>query len=140
MNQSFDFCNWVEAAKKGWLSIPIKIQPGVPRELIATVEAAIGFSFPDDMRALYQVVNGFKDGDWAQGMIFLWPMEQIREEYKMNGDPNFVGFCDFLINSHAVGFHKARPEIYKSYDEFNAIAHTFIQVINMINRNSDDLI
>ena len=140
MNQSFDLDTWVEATKKEWLSMLINLQPGVSRETIATVEAAVGFPFPEAMRMLYQAVNGFKDCAWTQGMISLWPMERILEEYKTNGDSNFVGFCDFLISSHMVGFYKDRPGVYKSYDEFNPIADTFEQAIELINLNSDDLI
>ena|SRR5579863_7684184 len=140
MNQSFELDTWVEATKKEWLSKLIKLEPGALPEAIRLTEVAVEFGFPKEMRALYQAVDGFKDSDWTRGMISLWPMERIREEYARNRDPNFVGFCDYLISSHAVGFYKGRPGIYKSYDEFNPIADTFMQVIELINRNADDLI
>ncbi|MBN9385451.1 MAG: hypothetical protein J0H74_32155 [Chitinophagaceae bacterium] len=140
MNPTFDFHAWATATKKEWLSKSIKLERGASPEAIVLAEAATSFSFPTEMRILYQLVDGFNNWDWTEGMISLWPMQRIREEYKLNENPNFVGFADFLINSHTIGFYKDRPGIYKSYDEFNPIADNFIHVIELINRNADDLI
>lgn len=114
MSESVDLQSWAEAVKREWLSKLIKIEPGATPESIAETEAAVSFSFPEDMRALYLMVDGFKDWDWTEGMISVWPMDRIREEYEINRDRNFVGFCDYLINSHAVGFYKDRPESIKT--------------------------
>jgi hypothetical protein len=140
MNSTFDFHSWAAVTKKDWLSRSIKLEPGARPEEIALTEEAVDFAFPTEMQVLYQLVDGFNNWDWTEGMISLWPMQRIREEYKVNRNSNFVGFADFLINSHSIGFHKDRPGIYKSYDEFNPIADTFSQVIALINRNADDLI
>jgi len=140
MKPILDLHVWAVATRKEWLSQSIKLEPGALLEAIALTETAVGYTFPTEMQILYQFVDGFNNWDWTEGMISLWPMLRIREEYKTNGNPNFVGFADFLINSHTIGFYKDRSGVYKSYDEFNPIADNFIQVIELINRNADDLI
>lgn len=141
MNQEpSDIEAWVKATKKEWLSKLINLEPGTQQGTIDETEAVIGFKFPMEMRALYLVVNGFKDCAWTKGMISLWPMARIQEEYHLCRDKNFVGFCDYLINSHAVGFFKDKSGIYKSYDEFNPVTQCFIQAIELINKDADDLI
>jgi hypothetical protein len=141
MNHSlFEIEAWVEATKKEWLSKQIKLEPGAQPGTIDDTEAVADFKFPIEMRALYLVVNGFKDCDMTEGMISLWPMERVQEEYHLCGDKNFVGFCDYLINSHAVGFYKGRPGIFKSYDEFNPIADSFFQAMELMNKDAEDLI
>jgi hypothetical protein len=141
MNQPpIDIDVWVQGIKETWLSKLINFEAGASSEAIASTESVVGFQFPMEMTALYRVVDGFKDCAWTKGMISLWPMERIREEYARCRDKNFVGFCDYLINSHAVGFFKDRLGIYKSYDEFNSVADSFVQTIELINQDSDDLI
>lgn len=108
---------------------------------IESTEINVDFQFPSDMKALYRVVNGFKDYDMdVSSMISIWPMERIREEYAASSEKSFVGFCDWLINSHGIGFFKGRKGIFKCYDEFNAIAETFREVIDMINSDSELLV
>ena len=115
--------------------------PGATIAIIESTEADLGFRFPSDMKDLYRVVNGFKDCDMdVSSMISIWPMERIREEYIAGNDKNFIGFCDWLIFSHSIGFFKGRMGIFKCYDELNAIAETFRQVIDMINNDSELLV
>jgi cell wall assembly regulator SMI1 len=64
---------WVQTTKEAWLSQRIKLKPGTQHETIEATETAVGFNFPTEMSALYQMVNGFKDWDWTKGMICLWP-------------------------------------------------------------------
>ena len=108
---------------------------------IEATELAVGIEFPAEMKELYRVVNGFRNYDMdTDSMISIWPTERIREEYLGGKDKNFVGFCDFLICSHMIGFFKDRKGIYKEYDELNPIAESFRQVVDFINNNPDVLI
>jgi hypothetical protein len=131
---------WVQVTKSLWLSKGIKLEPGAKIEDIESTEAAVGVSFPLDMKELYKVVNGFENWDWTPGMISVWPMERIREEYLISDDKNFVGFCDFLINSHCIGFLKEQTGIHKRYDghyPIDRIAESFKETIGLINSDSD---
>ena len=139
MQQSpIDNTPWVQATRSLWLKRDLKLEPGVSIAEIEFTELEVGFQFPSDMKDLYRVVNGFKEWDMdADSMISIWPMERIREEYNASSDKNFVGFCDFLINSHAIGFCKDRNGIFKCYDAFNPISETFVQAIDLINTSSE---
>ena len=64
-------------------------------------------------------------------------MERILKEYQEDDDNNYVGFCDYLINSHSIGFFKSEEGIYKSYSQIHPIAKTFREAIDLINTNSD---
>jgi hypothetical protein len=128
---------WVQATRSLWLNRGLKLESGALIADIESTELAVGFQFPADMKELYLVVNGFRDWDMdVDNMISIWPMERIREEYKANSDKNFVGFCDFLINSHSIGYFKGRDGIFKCYDDFNTISETFIEAIDLINSGS----
>jgi hypothetical protein len=136
-----DIDSWVKETSTLWIKRGIKILPGATIAIIESTEADLGFRFPSDMKDLYRVVNGFKDCDMdVSSMISIWPMERIREEYIASNDKNFIGFCDWLIFSHSIGFFKGRMGIFKCYDELNAIAETFRQVIDMINNDSELLV
>jgi hypothetical protein len=136
-----DIDSWVQETSTLWIKRGIKILPGVTIAIIESTEADLGFRFPSDMKDLYRVVNGFKDCDMdVSSMISIWPMERIREEYIASNDKNFIGFCDWLICSHSIGFFKGRMGIFKCYEELNAIAETFRQVIDMINNDSELLV
>jgi hypothetical protein len=133
--------SWVQETLSLWIKRGIKILPGATIAIIESTEVDTGFQFPSDMKDLYRVVNGFKDCDMdVSSMISIWPIERIREEYITSIDKNFVGFCDWLISSHSIGFFKGRMGIFKCYDEFNTIAETFRQVIEMVNNDSEVLI
>jgi SMI1/KNR4 family protein SUKH-1 len=132
--------HWIQAARDLWASQGINLETGAKAEDIESTESFVGFVFPLEMKELYKGVNGFENWDWTPGMISLWPMERIREEYKTGDDKNFVAFCDFLINSHCIGFLKNQPGIYKRYDErypVDRIAESFKEAIRLINSNSD---
>lgn len=132
---------WSEATHSLWLNRGLKLEPGASIADIEATELEVGFQFPADMKALYLVVNGFRDWDMdLPSVVSIWPMERIREEYITNSDKNFVGFGDFLINSHRIGFFKDRVGIYKSYDEFNSIADSFRKAIRLINSNDDVIV
>jgi len=129
---------WALATRSLWLKRGLKLEQGVPSVDIESVELAVSFEFPAEMRALYREVNGFRNSDMdVESMISIWPMGRIRQEYNANPDRNFIGFCDFLINSHAIGFFKDRKGVFKSYDAFNPISETFLQSIDLINTASE---
>jgi hypothetical protein len=138
--ESIDDNDWVQLTKSLWLSKGINLEPGARSENVEATEIAIGFVFPLDMKKLYKVVNGFENWDWTPGMISMWPMERIREEYLTGNDKNFVGFCDFLINSHCVGFLKEYNGIYAKYDgdyPMDRVAESFKETIGLINSDSN---
>ena len=83
-------------------------------------------------------------------MFSIWPMQRIVDEYldqlsRSQGASSylqehakiFVGFCDYLINCHQIGFFKDHLGIYKSYDEFNPIAQSFVETLELINKDSE---
>jgi hypothetical protein len=132
--------HWTSIAMDYWSSLGISLQAGAHLEEIARTESAVGFAFPADMRELYQRVNGFRNFDWTPGMISIWPLDRIRVEYLEGEDRNFVGFCDFLINSHCIGFVKDQAGIFKSYGGNHPlvfVADSFSIAIELINRDSE---
>jgi hypothetical protein len=129
---------WAEATRSLWLKRGLKLESGASMADIESTELEVGFQFPVDMKDLYLAANGFRDWDMdVDSMISIWPMERIREEYNAGSDRNFIGFCDFLINSHSIGFFKDRSGVFKCYDAFNPIAETFVQAIDLINTGSE---
>jgi hypothetical protein len=104
---------------------------------VQKTEALIGIRFPESFIGLYSKANGFADWDMNRNMFSVWPLKRIEEEYAINRDKNFVGFCDYLINSHSIGFRKTSAGIFKDYDEFNPITSTFEQGIELLNSDSD---
>src|SRR6185436_8020209 len=112
-----------------WEAEEIELGQSATLESIAEAEKIIEFSFPSDFKNLYLKVDGFKNLGWRSNMFSMWPIHRIVEEYLQDSKKNFVGFCDYLINSHQIGFFKDRIGVYKSYDEFNSICQTFQEVI-----------
>ncbi len=135
---------WVDKVVAKWESEGVKINAPASIEAIESVELAVGFKFPEDFKAFYLQINGFRDLDWQEHMFYFWPLERILEEYNDSTDENFVGFCDFLLASSYIGFGKDRPGIFKLYSiskvkEGEQIADTFEEIVTMIN-SSDQLI
>ena len=122
-----------------WKQEKIQLNPGAAPDLISAVENSIGFTFPAGFRELYTEINGFPDGDWRENMFSIWPLEKILEEYISCDDNNFIGFSDFLIHCHAIGFLKTQPGVFKRYggEEYFFIAASFLDAIALINTNSD---
>lgn len=127
---------WTDKVIKEWQANGIKLHPGLTLSEIRSAEQILHFEFPPDFIELYQKVNGFRDLGWNVHMFSFWPLGKIIEEYKADDDKDFVGFCDFLINSHSIGFLKDDFVIYKSYDRRQKIAGTFKEVVLMINKGS----
>ncbi|HWK06589.1 MAG TPA: SMI1/KNR4 family protein [Puia sp.] len=128
---------WVEGTLAFWKSQNIQLENGASEIAIAESENIIGIKFPLSFIELYKVVNGFKDYDWDANMFSIWPLQRIIKEYTASKDKTFIGFCDFLINSHCIGFLKNANGVFKDIDPSLAIASTFEEAIELINSNSD---
>jgi hypothetical protein len=109
---------------ENWLGDRVKINMPATDEEINECEEKIEFKFPEDFKAFYKKMNGFKDWDMDSEMLSLWPLEKIMEEYD---NSEFIGFCDFLIHSHLIGLSKTQSGIYKNYntDDMTLICNTF---------------
>ena len=125
---------WIDKATYAWYLGEVRLQKGATLDQIADCEKKLDFKFPQDFVELYLQINGFEDLDWNKHMFSLWSLKRIVTEYEGG---NFIGFCDFLINSHSIGFCRTDPRIYKNYDQKTPIAETFATAIEMINTSSD---
>ena len=137
MENSKQILNWADQAIHIWTSNGIKLQNGISIDKISDFEKLLDFKFPQDFIELYSKANGFEDFDWNENMFSLWSLDRILKEYQEDGHINYIGFCDFLINSHSIGFFKTDNGIFKSYDQTQAIGNTFKEGIELINSKSD---
>ncbi len=121
-----------------WRSEEVKLHPGVLLTSIEGVEKMIGFIFPVDFKELYTQVDGFADFDMRENMFSIWPLGVIVDEYERDDDKEYVGFSDYLIHSHSIGFLKGRAGIFKNYGrgEYILIANSFIEAIQLINSDA----
>lgn len=131
---------WADEIIGHWISKKITLQKGASLKKILNTENKLGFVFPQSFKLLYQKVNGFGDSDWNENMIGVWSLERIEDEFGRY--PDFIGFSDFIINSHVYGFLKNQQGIFKNYDLADTgvpekIADTFEEAIDLINTNSD---
>ncbi len=133
--------NWIETVFKKWNSEGVKINEGASIELIKAVEEKLNFIFPDDFKAFYQKINGFKDLDWQEHMFCFWSLERIVEEFEEPDDEDFIGFCDFFTSSSYFGYKKNCKGIFKRYSmhqvEATPFAQTFEEVVGLINSSND---
>lgn len=72
-------------------------------------------------------------------MFSLWSIERILDEYIEDNNSNYIGFCDYLINSHSIGFLKRTKGVFKSYDQTKSICNTFQEAIELMNSGSGRL-
>ncbi len=133
---------WIKEAISKWNLVKTKQNHGASNADIENAENILNFKFPADFKNLYLAVNGFQDLDWQEHMLYFWPIERIIEEYAESSDEDFIGFCDFLLASHFIGFKKSQSGIFKLYSnmkkaEDNPIAKTFQEAVGMINSSSD---
>jgi hypothetical protein len=68
-------------------------------------------------------------------MFSIWTLERIVEEYEKTQYKSFVPFCDFLIDSHRIGYLKTESGTYKDID-LTKVANTFEQTIQLIIEDS----
>lgn len=133
---------WINEAISKWNLAKTKQNHGASIADIENAENILNFKFPADFKNLYLVVNGFQDLDWQEHMFYFWPIDRIIEEYAVSSDEDFIGFCDFLLASHFIGFKKSQSGIFKLYStmkkaEDSPIANTFQSAVGMINSSSD---
>ena len=129
--------DWTETVIRQWQTEDIELNPGISVDELAHAEKILDFVFPDQFRELYLKVNGFHNNDWRANMFSLWPVDRIIEEYNSRADKNFIGFSDYLINIHQIGFVKDRKGVYKYLDRPEFIANTFEEGIHLINIDSE---
>ncbi len=137
MDKSKQILSWADQAIDSWISKGIKLQNGISIDKISDFEILLDFKFPQDFIELYSKANGFDDFDWNENMFSLWSLDRILNEYQEDGDSNYIGFCDFLINSHSIGFYKSDQRIYKYYNEPESIAGNFQDFVFLLNSNDD---
>lgn len=132
--------SWVDRVIQKWKSEGVKVNEGASIELIAETEKKLNFIFPEDFKAFYRQIDGFKDLDWQEHMFYFWPLHRIVEEYEAG--IGFISFCDFLLASHYLGYKKNEQGIFKKYSicdhtEKEPIAQSFEEVVGMINSSND---
>jgi len=115
-----------------WKRTDLKLNEPASITLIMDTEQKLNFTFPADFINFYKQVNGFKDWDVIGEMFSIWPLERIAEEYDKSKNKDFVPFCDYLINCHWIGYLKSKIGVFKNYDEFNPIANSFEETIELI--------
>src|SRR6185437_15280822 len=134
--------NWIQEALFQWKSSKVKLNSQASISQIEKAEAIFNFKFPDDFKQLYLIANGFEGLDWQQHMFSFWSLERMIDEYNENNNKEFIGFCDFLIMSHEIGYKKDKTGVFKLYpnaaeNEAEKIAEPFDEVVFMINNSSD---
>jgi SMI1 / KNR4 family (SUKH-1) len=144
MNNSQNLITWVDTIFNLWKSKNLDIAEGALLDDIEKKEQYLSFKFPEAFKELYKKVNGWNDMAWNEHMFSIWPLDRIIEEYDYMRYPDFIGFSDFLINSHWIGFVRDKPGIFKRYDlqgytNPEKIADSFEDAIEMINTNADIL-
>lgn len=133
--------NWVHEVISKWKVENVKLNPPSSISEIEKAESVLEFKFPQDFKDFYLQANGFDGLDWQEHMFTLWPIELIIREFNDNANKNFIGFCDFLIASHYIGFNKNREGVFKSYglykriEDGELITNSFREIIGMINSN-----
>lgn len=127
-----------------WKSSNIKLNDGVKLTEITLLEKHIDFQFPDTFKQFYSEINGFKNSAWNEHMFSIFPIEGIKEEFDFLKNKDFIPFCDYLINSHQIGFSKKAKGIYINYENilqnFNdKVADNFeLSMLEILN-NSDKI-
>ena len=137
MDNSKQTLSWTDQVIDFWISKGIKLQNGISIDKIHDFEKLLDFKFPQDFIELYSKANGFEDFDWNEHMFSLWSLDRILKEYQEDDDANYIGFCDFLINSHSIGFYKSDSRIYKYYNQPETITDNFQDFILLLNSNND---
>lgn len=122
-----------------WRHTDLKLNDPATEDLISDIQKKIEYTFPKDFLNFYKKINGFKDWDVIGEMFSIWTLERIAEEYEKCDDKNFVPFCDYLIDSHRIGYLKDEFGVYKDYydQKMYKIADTFEDTIKLILTDSE---
>jgi hypothetical protein len=131
--------NWIQKVIEKWTAEGVRLNPPASIVELENTESSLKFKFPNDFKEFYLQTNGFYGLDWQEHMFTLWPLDMIIREFEGNVNKNFIGFCDFLLASHCLGYNRDKPGGFKSYgfEDGEQIAGTFEEVISMINSNSE---
>ena len=125
---------------KHWKSKGISVNDGASNEKIENLEKQIDFNFPEDFIFFYRSLNGFKDRDWTPNLFSLFPIDRIKEEYEhKQNENNFVPICEYLISSHHLGYIKGKKGIFKDYQQFEKICDNLIELMTLIEEDSDKI-
>ncbi len=126
-----------------WKKSDIKLNNASSIDEILELEKILNFKSPSSFKYLYSRINGFKDYDSNEHIFTIYPLERIQLEYFENQNINFIPFCDYLINSHQIGFSKLDSKIYINYNTENnfndLVANTFEESLVEIINNSDKI-
>ncbi len=134
--------NWIQKAVSQWKDEGLDLNPGATLADIADAEKQIGFLFPDDLKELYLVANGFVDFEWKSSMISLWSLKRIVDDHKTG--KRFIMFGDFFTSTWQYGFDRNQPGIFKALshhqqEPIQFIAESFQRTIELINCDSESL-
>lgn len=129
---------WIKEALFCWETSETKLNPPASVTEIERTEKALNFKFPDDFKQFYKVADGFTGLAWQKHLFTLWPLEMMVKKFEDYNNKNFIGFCDFLLASHFIGFNANRTGIFKSYqyEDGVLIADTFEELIKMVNQKN----
>jgi hypothetical protein len=128
--------DWAIGIERYWRAQGTGLQQGVPEAYIHQTGNDLGIVVPPAFVALYKQMNGFKKNVWTPGMFIIWSLERMLEEHIIEKDRNFVGFSDFLICSHVIGFRKDKEGIWKDCDPHLMICASFEEAIELIKQDS----
>jgi hypothetical protein len=110
----------------------IRLYEGSTPGVLSRLERRCQFKFPSSFTQFYLQANGFEDEAWTADMFSLWSLEKIGVEYeerlvRFGSTATFIPFCDYLIQSHLIGFLPNQLGIYKLYG--SATAQTAAEII-----------
>ncbi|MEN9610150.1 MAG: hypothetical protein RLZZ628_964 [Bacteroidota bacterium] len=126
--------DWTEKIIACWVHEKVRLNLGASREEIHQAEKKLGFLFPKDFKMLYLRVNGLED--WLPNLFTLWSLEQIIAESQICPNPQFIGFSDYSIHCHDIGFLKDQEGIFKYSHAPEKIAETFEIGLTLIQTDS----
>jgi hypothetical protein len=139
MSNTDHLSGWVVETVSNWKHNGIKLQPGISLDDIAKLENQLQFQFPTDFKEFYQQANGCEYLEMTESCYSLWSVERILEEYQKDSNDNYVGFCDYLVNSYSFGFFKNENGIFQEFNQFEVKGETFKRFIELINDDSNKL-
>jgi hypothetical protein len=124
---------WIQNAIKYWKSEKTELSPGTDLNSVISLEKDIGIKLPIDFVEFYQIVNGFKNLGVNNNLFCIWSIEKIRADYTISYDKEFIGFGDYMMASHEIGFFKNIDGVFNDYDLEKPLTNSFKEFIHFIN-------
>jgi hypothetical protein len=124
---------WIQDAIKHWESDKTELSSGADLDSIIFLEKEVRIKLPADFAEFYRSVNGFESLCVNSNLFYLWSIEKILANYKNSEKKNFIGFCDYMIASHTIGFFKNLEGVYNEFDLEIPITTSFKEFIKFIN-------